>query len=193
MPHPARISQPHLLQAARLLLESEGPGGLTMRSLARSLRVSAPSLYFHVESRADLLSQLISIGLRELERTIAAAAAVPGPISARALRIAHSYIDFATANPQLFTLIFGPCIDEDRYDRAAGDAAAAPVLALCAEIVPEDDALNLASAVWAFVHGYTVLRLAAQFRTNPAHEPAFERALIAMIEGARVAVATPVR
>lgn len=192
MPHPSRISQPQVLRAARQLLESKGPDGLTMRALARSLHVSAPSLYLYVESRDDLLAQLISEGIRELDSALRDAAARPGTLHQRALAIAHAYIDFATANPHLFTLMFGPAVDEDRIDRAAGDAAA-PLLDLVAEIVSPADVIPLASALWAFVHGYTVLRLAAQFRMNPEHEPAFERALIAMIDGATLAAFAPAR
>jgi AcrR family transcriptional regulator len=193
MPQPSRISPPQLLQSARDLLEQAGADGLSMRALARALHVTAPSLYFHVESRTDLLLQLVAIGLRDLEYALREAAARPGDLHQRALAIAHAYVDFATAYPQLFTLMFGPCIDEQRFDPAAGEAAAAPLLELIAEVVPPGETIALASAVWAFVHGYTVLRLADQFRMNPDHESAFEHALIAMIEGARLAATPPAR
>jgi AcrR family transcriptional regulator len=182
-----------VLREARQLFEHDGPEGLTMRALARSLHVSAPSLYLYVESRSDLLSQLVILGINELATAIRDAAALPGDVHRRALTIAHAYIEFGTTHPHLFTLMFGPAVDEARVDFAAGEDAAAPLLALVSEIVAPADVISLASALWAFVHGYTVLRLAAQFRMNPEHEPAFERALIAMLEGAKLAAFAPAR
>jgi hypothetical protein len=103
--------------------------------------------------------------------------------------MARSYTAFAEANPQLFTLMFGPCVDEQRYPAQLGEAAAAPVLELATEIAGEAEALGLASSLWALVHGYTVLRIAGQFRLNLNHEADFERALLGLLEGTRLAAA----
>ena len=191
MPFPARISLDAILATARHLLEATGPDGLTMRALARELRVSAPSLYFHVESREDLLTQLVSQGLKELAAAMRTAANRPGRFRARIENLAQAYIAFASANPQLFTLIFGPWHDEPTYPRAAGDEAAEPVLALAAEVAGPDQALLVSEALWSLVHGYTVLHLAHQFRTNPDHEAGFLFALDALVAGLESVTAPP--
>jgi AcrR family transcriptional regulator len=185
MPHPARISHDQILQAARSLLEADGPDGLTMRALARALGVSAPSLYFHVESREDLISQLIAVGLREFGAMMRDAAGSCGGIRSRVGALGAAYVAFAEANPQLFTLVFGPCIDEGHYPAQAGEEAAAPVLALAAEIAGEENALFVSEALWSLAHGYTMLRLADQFRINPQHEAGFQFAVDLLLEGAR--------
>ena len=183
MPHPARISLDDILHVARRLLEASGPDGLTMRAVARELRVSAPSLYFHVESREDLLAQLIDLGLKEFGPMMRDTAEAPGTFRERVGALAAAYLGFAQANPQLFTLVFGPC-DESSYPHHAGDEAAEPVVALAAELVGPDRAMFLAEALWSLVHGYTVLRLANQFRLNPHHEVGFQLALDALLAGA---------
>jgi AcrR family transcriptional regulator len=188
MPQPARTSHPAIIATARALLEQDGPPGLTMRALARALHVSAPSLYFHVESRDDLLSQLIAAGLTDFGRAMREAASAAGSVRARARRLCRAYIDFASGSPQLFTLVFGPCVTEDRYDHQAAEAAALPVLELAAEVVGPERAMFLAEALWSLVHGYVVLRLAEQFRMNPEHEAGLEYAVDILLEGAKLAV-----
>ena len=187
MPHARRISADSILATARQLLERAGPGGLTMRALARELDVRAPSLYFYVESRDDLLAQLIRIGLNEFGLMMQQAATGPGSARERAGALARAYIAFAESNPQLFTLVFGPCLEDALYPREAADQSAAPVIDLAAGIVGGGRALFLAEALWSLVHGYTVLRLAEQFRANPEHEQGLEFALDLLIEGALVA------
>jgi AcrR family transcriptional regulator len=190
MPYPSHLSASAILSTSRALLEQSGPDGLAMRALARELGVSAPSLYFHVESRQDLLHQLIKLGLEELGGALRPAAAAPGSPRQRATALADAYTGFARANPQLFTLIFGPCGDE-LVDASAGDAASAPVLKFAASLVGPERALFLAQALWSLVHGYTVLSLARQFRQNPDPEAGFAYALDLLLAGATIA-ASPV-
>ena len=186
MPHPTRIEPTAIVTTARRMLEGEGPEGLTMRALARELGVSAPSLYFHVESRDDLFRQLIADGLVRFGASQRQASR-GGTLRERLRRIAEAYIAFAEAGPQLFTLIFGPCPDEMQVDESIGEEASQPVLELAAELVGEERALFFAEALWSLVHGYTVLRLAAQFRVNPEHEAGFWYSLDLLLAGAEVA------
>ena len=192
MPHPARLEHASILTAALRLLESSGPDGLTMRALARELHVSAPSLYFHVESRDDLIHQLIADGFHRFSATQREASG-PGTLRKRSQRLAHAYITFAEREPQLFTLIFGPCSEDVQVDIRLAEAASAPLLELAAEAVGESQALFLAGGIWSLVHGYVVLRLAAQFRMNPDHEAAFLYALDLLLAGAQLASHGPAR
>ena len=186
MPYPARLDHLAIVTAARSLLEAEGPEGLSMRALARTLGVSAPSLYFHVESRDDLFRQLIADGLERLAIVLRTANEQGAPRE-RARQVARAYIGFAEAEPQLFTLTFGPCSDGMRVDDRFGEYASLPVLKLAAELVGESQALFFAGALWSLVHGYTVLRLADQFRTNPDHDATLWYALDVLLAGATLA------
>src|SRR5687768_16931289 len=135
MPHPARISRDDLLAAGAALLEREGAERVSMRELARQLGVSAPSLYFHVESRDDLFREMIARGLEELGRRLNAAMEGGGSARGRVHRMAGAYVGFAEESPQLFALVFGPCTEERLPDPEIGERAAGAVLAVAAELV----------------------------------------------------------
>ncbi|MEP7216504.1 MAG: WHG domain-containing protein [Anaerolineaceae bacterium] len=192
MVYPARLSQEQILTEARSLLEGHGLEGLTMRALARRLAVSAPSLYFHVESREDLTRLLVAEGLMRFG-AVQRSAGADGDARDRARRLASAYIAFAEAEPQLFTLIFGPCSEAVQVDDLPGEEASAPLLQVAMDLVGPERALFFAEGLWSLVHGYTVLRLAAQFRMNPDHEAGFWYSLDVLLEGAQVAVRVPAR
>ena len=155
-----------------------------MRELARRLGVSAPSLYFHVESRDDLLRELIADALADLGARLDAAASTPGSTRARLHAMADAYVRFAEESPHRFALVFGPCPAERRPDDDLGERAAEPVLRVAAELVGPERALFFAEALWSLVHGYTMLRLAEQFRMNPDHEAGFRYSLDLLIDAA---------
>jgi AcrR family transcriptional regulator len=177
MPHPARISETAIAEAARALLEEEGIEGLSMRELARRLGVQAPSLYFYVRSRDDLLRLLNSAGLRELGAMLTAAASGEATCGARLHAMADAYASFAFGAPQLFRLIFGPCPEERRAEASAAEAAARPLLEAAAELVAGEDVLDIAMALWSLVHGYTTLALSEQFQMGGEPRKAIHRAL----------------
>lgn len=164
MPHPARISLPAVLAGARAILEEEGPEALTMRALARRLKVQPPSLYGYVESRDALIRLLIAAGLDELGEALVAATPPDGTPMERLHAIADGYIDFALRYPRLFSLSLGPCPDAHVVDAIHGERASEPLLAAVALLAPENSRLNVAQSLWSLVHGYVTLELAGQFR-----------------------------
>jgi AcrR family transcriptional regulator len=171
MPYPARLDLPAIVTAARALLEERGSDALTMRELSRRLAVSAPALYFHVESREDLLDRVIESGLRDFGAALAAAsAAEPDGISALH-GMADAYVAFASAHPELVALMFGPCpAGELAATFSASDEAAAPLFAAVSGLAEAEQVAPLAQTLWALVHGFTTLSLAGQFRL-PEQEP----------------------
>ena len=166
-----------------------------MRELARQLGVSAPSLYFHVESRDDLFREMIALGLEELGRRLNAAMEGGGSARERVHRMAGAYVGFAEESPQLFALVFGPCTEERLPDPEIGERAAGAVLTVAAELVGEGRALFFSEGLWSMVHGYALLRLADQFRMNPGHEEGFRYSLDLLVDAAltpRPPLAVPV-
>jgi AcrR family transcriptional regulator len=70
MPRPKNgplLSVSQIIQTARELLEREGETALTMRRLARELRVDPMALYYHIPNKEDLLRQIIEHLVAELE------------------------------------------------------------------------------------------------------------------------------
>lgn len=185
MPHPARIDATAITTEARRLLEEAGIEGVSMRELARRLGVRAPSLYFHVESRDDLLRELIALGLAELGEAMANVP--PGPdVHDRFHAMAVAYANFGTGNPNLFALMFGPCPDERKVDSSLAQLASEPVLAAVRDLgVAENAVVDVAQALWALVHGYTVLALGGHFLLGGDPLRALLAAVDALIDGSR--------
>ncbi|MBI2766100.1 MAG: TetR/AcrR family transcriptional regulator [Chloroflexi bacterium] len=177
MPHPGRIDRGAITEAARCLLEERGLDAVTMRELARQLGVRAPSLYFHVANREEVLRLLVQRGLEQLGTELRQAAAGVDDPGERLHALFDSYTQFAFANPGVFGLLFGPCPDERRLPDVYGEQSAAPLLETVGELVPATDVLDVAQGLWALVHGYTALSLSAQFRLGGEPYRAMHRTL----------------
>lgn len=158
-----------------------------MRALARELGVSAPSLYFHVESREDLLRQLTEDGLLEFGRFLAESVRGIEDPRARLHALADAYAEFAFGNPQLFVLLFGPCPEERLVDPSIAEKASAPLLETLAEIVPAHRVIPLSQALWSLAHGYATLALAAQFRLGGEPGAAMHEGVELLLAGLGVA------
>ncbi|WP_278313753.1 TetR/AcrR family transcriptional regulator [Lolliginicoccus levis] len=66
----AKLSREEIVQAARQLIEAEGPDALSMRRLAGVVKSSPMALYHHVDGRADLLSAVLQEICAELPQPL---------------------------------------------------------------------------------------------------------------------------
>lgn len=154
-----------LLEAARGLLEREGPLGVCLRAAARRARVSQTAPYRHFADKEALLAALAAEGLGELAGRMAAAARSESSPLASLRAIGVAYARTAAENPHLFRLMFGPeAADKERYPavREAGASAYQVLLdtiTACqwAGAVRRGDPEDLALAAWSAVHGLSCL------------------------------------
>jgi AcrR family transcriptional regulator len=147
-----------IAEAARRLLEDEGPGAVSMRRVAKLVGITPMAIYHHFPNRGTLLK---TIADREFER-ILGRIEVRGrgtPIS-RLLGVMDSYIADACARPKIFECVFS------RMDRLPNDLPRSPTLDPVADAVAramergylrKDDPWEVAVALWALAHGYTAL------------------------------------
>lgn len=156
----------HLLATARRLLDDEGLEPLTLREIARRGGLSHGAPLRHFPSLAVLLAAVAAQGFRELMASIDAATASAGSALERLAAAGRGYVHFALGSPGVFALMFHP----DRVDvtdaeyRAAGQAAFGQLLALVAAardagFRPDVPTTDLASVVWATVHGLAQLHI----------------------------------
>ena len=61
------LSRGRILKRALAIADKKGIEGLSMRSLARALRVEAMSLYNHVKNKEDLLDGMVELVVGEIE------------------------------------------------------------------------------------------------------------------------------
>jgi AcrR family transcriptional regulator len=150
--------------AARELLEREGPEGLSMRPLASRIGAHPPAVYRHFPDKRAVERAIVDQALDELGAKLDAAAQ-----GDRALDdVCQAYRAWAGEHPHLFRLMFGPA---DVGDLERTDAA---LLSLT------DGDRAAAHAVWACAHGLVILELDGLLEAGPDLDAAWEFTLDAL-------------
>jgi len=160
-----------LLHAAESVLRRDGLRGLTLRAIAREAGVSHTAPQHHFGDTAGVLAELAASGHRRLAHAMQKRAAAAGAGTDRGRAIAHGYIDFAVANPDLFRLMSrNELLDTERPSLVEARRMSAAGLADVFDAVPEiapgsnsafgamgsEQTIAMASA-WAHVHGLASL------------------------------------
>jgi AcrR family transcriptional regulator len=154
------LSRGAIVAAARRQVESGGFESLSLRAVGRELGVTAPALYDHVDSKAELLALVAGEGYQELVRSFEAVST--GDVVDRLRNRALAYVAFAMARPELFRLMFQyrpaeVAIDVDNELPAATEAFEANVAdvaeAISAGELVDRDVIDVSMALWASVHG----------------------------------------
>lgn len=104
-PEHQALSRERIVRAAAALVDEDGLGALSMRSLGARLGVEAMALYRHVDGREDLLEAVVDM----LTSAIPSAAEMDlgpgGGWQAYLLHLGHEVRALAEAHPQLFPLV----------------------------------------------------------------------------------------
>ena len=148
-PRPARVAQ--IIEAARQVLEDEGPDSLTMRRLADELGIQAPSLYKHFPGKAGVELALIEDGLADIGRVSHRAIHQPGAVD-RLNALLNAYRRYSLAHPNLYRLATSGPLSRDHLPPGLEEWAGNPWF-----VVTGDP--SLAQALWSFAHGMVILEL----------------------------------
>lgn len=98
------LSRHAITEAAREILVDEGLHGVSLRRVARSLGVTAPALYAHVDDKRDLLQ---GIAEQEFERMIERFRNIETRDPVERVRLqCREYVNYACENPALFKAMF---------------------------------------------------------------------------------------
>ncbi|HXA34631.1 MAG TPA: TetR/AcrR family transcriptional regulator [Acidimicrobiales bacterium] len=157
-PPPATVRSPRAIQvveAARRLLESEGPDALTMRRLADVLGIRAPSIYKHFPGKPAVELAMIEDALVELGTALHRVVARVDPGEAVAALLC-AYRAYALAHPNLYRLATGAGLSRQELADGLEDWAGEPFYLATGEAYQ-------AQALWAFAHGMVVLELDDRF------------------------------
>jgi len=153
-----------LLEAAEALLEQDGPAGLSLRKVGRQLGVTPGAPYRHFDDKDALLAALATEAFRKLRAAMLANQEGAADGKERLRRAGVGYLQFASAHPELFRLMFGwmPARDVPELCEA-GDAAFAAlegILKGCDEEGLLSRSVNDAGLlVWSAVHGAAFLTI----------------------------------
>ena len=101
-----------LIDAARRLLEAEGPSALSLRAVAREAGVSPAAPYHHFKDKAELLDAVAQEGWDILQTQMSEAKQkAEGLHQLTALGIA--YVRFARENPALYRVMYDAARDRE--------------------------------------------------------------------------------
>lgn len=158
-----------LVDAARRLLEAEGPSALSLRAVAREAGVSPAAPYHHFKDKAELLDAVAHEGWDILSAKMAAAkTAATGPDQLTALGVA--YVAFARESPALYRVMYDAARDREALPmdvKAQDDSAYCMVRDTMVEHGANPTCevdLELASiAAWCAGHGLAEMASFKQF------------------------------
>ncbi|MFL1432866.1 MULTISPECIES: TetR/AcrR family transcriptional regulator [unclassified Nocardiopsis] len=173
MPTPDRTSRAAIVAAARDLLESGGPAGITMQAVAGRVGVRAPSLYKRVRDRDALVTLVARATAEELGARLQAC---EGTFAV----LARTYRAFAHERPEGFRLMFAVDAAAEEMGRAS-----MPVIEAARVLVGEARALDAARLLAAWVTGFVTMELAGAFRFDGDVDRAFEFGLEHLVAGLR--------
>jgi AcrR family transcriptional regulator len=143
-----------IVDAARTLLEQEGSKALSMRRIAESLGIRAPSIYKHLPDKDALEAAIISAGFEEQAAVFEAALEhTDDPLGA----LARAYRAFARSHPHLYRLMTERPLHRELLVAGSEQRAALPLYRATGEN------MDRARAAWAFAHGMTILELNHRF------------------------------
>lgn len=167
MTRPTKTDRAAILAAAMEQVENQGPGKVAIRSVAAALGLAPNAIYHYFASLALLQEALADESRRMLLEKMKRAAGRKGP--AEAVRaFAEAYVQFAREQPEVFSLTLKPSHVQGR-EPAAHLQSWEFVVSHVSRVYGQKRAPEAAVALWAFLHGMTVLHEAGVFgKLKPA-------------------------
>jgi AcrR family transcriptional regulator len=182
MAYPSKTSRRKIVVAALKLLARDGLAAVSLRSLARALRLAPNALYRYFPDRKSLEQAIAADVAATFHAALVRAVGNKGPEeSMRA--IAKAYLKFARERKFLYEALLVP-------RPASGEEAVAPeklwrfAMQHAARVAGEARAAEATMAFWAFLHGMAALQSADAFGEEQPFS-SFEFGLGAWMNAAR--------
>lgn len=153
-----------LLEAARQLINEKGPEAFSVAEACQLAGVSTAAPYKHFKDKNAILEGVL---LEEVDRRAASIKTVLAPYPPghpdRIIALARDYVDFAMAEPGLFTLRFGSSgrlwhseLVRTR-SKALYEVVTAELASCLGESTVTDDVRQRSFMMWSLLHGLTSL------------------------------------
>lgn len=172
------LNAEQLTDAAVRIADADGLAAVTIARVAAELGVRGPSLYNHIEGRAELINAIARRGYDEMTAALqSAAVGRSGPDAVRAIAAAHRA--YALSGPGRYAATQRPLPDEP------GAAALVGVMAdaLRAWDLEADAEIHAIRAVRSALHGFVTLELAGGFAMPFDLEESYARLVEMVVEG----------
>jgi AcrR family transcriptional regulator len=173
-----------LIDAARRLLESEGPSALSLRAVAREAGVSPAAPYHHFKDKGELLAAIAEQGWEMLNAALSKARSEAKTIRDKMSGLGVAYVLFAKHNPSLYRVMYDGSRDQEELPDHAmkDDSAYCQVRDTLVEAGADPtDAVSLelaTTAAWCAAHGLAEMASFKQFdhiKSEVGGEEAFFR------------------
>jgi AcrR family transcriptional regulator len=148
-----------ITRAAVLLYAAEGPKGLTMRALGRTLGVCAAALYRHFKNKDAIVEAVVNAAEERLAKQLRPSPRLRPPRD-RAAAMAERALQFSIASPHLFQLVTRRKAHwQDQYGgRRALVMRDQIATAMREGQLKPDDPEPVSSSLWAQICGLVALR-----------------------------------
>jgi AcrR family transcriptional regulator len=189
-----------LIDAGLAIVTKEQNWNFSLREVARRAGVSHNAPYNHFQEKRDLLDAVAAVGFDKLRRDMLGAEAGTRDAASAMLAIAQAYVSFATSNPALYRLMFGPELvgpDGARPHLARTSGAGAKMVlqdvvlrgakdGLFAVSAESETSLSMAvMAVWSIVHGSSMLIVDTKADTGEDTATIVAGVITLLLEGLR--------
>lgn len=188
------LSPASILAVARRLVGDGGVDAVSLRRLAKELGVTAPALYAHFGSKAELLAALADDEFSALLEVLdESATGVEEPVE-RIRAQCRAYVGHARSHPALFEVMTmfrpawvpQPAASESQFASRSFDAAIASVQeAVDAGEIGEPDALLAALTLWSAAHGVATVLLSRPQLGDEFESELVDSVIDSVIEGLR--------
>jgi len=158
MSYPSKTDREAILSTAMKLVSKDGMDHLAVRSVATALGLAPNALYRYFSSLADLKDGLSEESRRQLLGVLRKAAGDEKDVNS-VRRVAHAYVQFARDHSNVFALTLLPSSSYEGED-AAHLQSWRFVVDQVASVYGNQRSQEAAVALWAFLHGITVLESA---------------------------------
>jgi AcrR family transcriptional regulator len=150
-----------ILDGARTLIEERGEQAVTLRAVARSVGIAAPSIYAHFPDRGAIVSALVDEAFDELAMLVTSATDGETDPVARLHAACAAYLKFAMLRPNRYGLAFAArqanTVPRESATRAFTLLVDAIHDCVDAGASTSEDPFGDATAIWVALHGYADL------------------------------------
>lgn len=182
---PATEVRAKLIDAGRVLLERDGPAGLTIRTVATEAGVAPMSVYNHFGDKDGLLDGLVTDAFREFG---AAIAVTDSEATERLRHSGRAYREFAITYPVVYSLMFSTGCAPDPFVATSAFSVLADLVRYgqAAGVLRPDDPFAIAMQIWSCTHGAMSLELAGAGPPGVDYARNFEHLLELLLRGLHV-------
>ncbi|MGD8427564.1 MAG: TetR/AcrR family transcriptional regulator [Balneolaceae bacterium] len=184
-----------IIDAARLVLLSDGYRNFSLRKIAREIDVSATSIYLYFENKDHLIHILMEEAIDRLNEQLEACVKVQVDPIAKLEALAHEYVDFALTHPREYQIIYLISSDEmtrypkEKFRKARkGYELVISVLeeGVRAGLITEKKPRLAAYTFWAQLHGVMSVVLSKRLDNRIDQHEFIEEAIDHIIKGYQV-------